>query len=45
MVTANVYIDGFSLSYRCQKGTRHKWLDVAKLALLRKCHVCHAQRA
>lgn len=29
---ANVYIDGFNLYYGCLKGTKYKWLDVAKLA-------------
>lgn len=32
MPTANVYIDGFNLFYRCLKGTPYKWLDVAKLS-------------
>jgi hypothetical protein len=34
MPTANVYVDGFNLFYRCLKGTPHKWLDPAKLASL-----------
>ena len=32
MRTANVYIDGFNLFYRCLKGTPYKWLDVARLS-------------
>lgn len=32
--TANVYIDGFNLYYRCVKGTPYKWLDVGRLAAL-----------
>jgi hypothetical protein len=32
MPTANVYIDGFNLFYRCLKGTPYKWLDVARLS-------------
>jgi len=32
MSTANVYVDGFNLYYRCVKGTPHKWLDVSSLA-------------
>ena len=30
MPTANVYIDGFNLFYRCLKGTPYKWLDVLR---------------
>ena len=26
-----VYIDGFNLYYRCLRGTRYKWLDLARL--------------
>src|SRR5262249_17965438 len=32
MPTANVYIDGFNLYYRCVKGTPYKWLNLAGLA-------------
>lgn len=32
MLTANVYIDGFNLFYRCLKGTPYKWLDVSRLS-------------
>ncbi|MGI8553529.1 MAG: NYN domain-containing protein [Dehalococcoidia bacterium] len=28
--SANVYIDGFNLYYGCIRGSRHKWLDLAK---------------
>ena len=27
-----VYIDGFNLYYRALKGSKHKWLDLKKLA-------------
>jgi uncharacterized LabA/DUF88 family protein len=30
----NVYIDGFNLYYGALRGTRHRWLDVAKLCSL-----------
>ncbi len=34
MPTANVYIDGFNLYYRCLKDTPYKWLNVSRLAAL-----------
>ncbi len=29
---ANVYVDGFNLYYGCLKGSKYKWLDLAKLS-------------
>lgn len=34
MPTANVYVDGFNLYYRCLQNTPYKWLDLSKLAAL-----------
>ncbi len=34
MPTANVYVDGFNLYYRCLQNTPYKWLDISRLSAL-----------
>lgn len=34
MPTANVYVDGFNLYYRCLQNTSYKWLDLSRLSAL-----------